>query len=294
MSKGFFLVLGGIGGSGKTSLCKRIASYCLYHGIPHITTFEPGGTPAANYLRKLCREGLPDCEPLTPMAEAMLFNAARAQHVETVIRPALAEGKVVICDRFAETTYAYQGAARGAHIFNLQQVHHYAIGLNPDLTIILDGDAEVFMARVSDTEKLTDKFDAMAVSVQERMQEYLYSLVECDNTGGYVSVEADGTREELWEQVLPYLEKIRLDRIRNTVPHTDFSKGIEDRDVGVGFVEDRPVHTPIINSILKKDLSFNTIIPDHVSFSGIKDTSVPDAPPLPEEPKEQVDKNWNY
>jgi thymidylate kinase len=228
MSKGFFLVVGGIGGSGKTGLCKKIAGFFEEAGFSYIQTFEPGGTPAANYLRTLCRQGLPDCEPLTPMAEAMLFNAARAQHVETVIRPALAEGKVVICDRYAETTYAYQGAARGANIFNLQQVHHYGIGLDPDLTIILDGDAEVFMSRVSDQEKLTDKFDAMALATQERMQEYLAHLVERDNTGKFVDVEADGTREQLWEQVLPHLEKIKKHLFLNTIPNNKLEVGIKD------------------------------------------------------------------
>lgn len=262
MSKGFFLVLGGVGGSGKTGLCKEIVKFMEEAGIPYITTFEPGGTPAANYLRQLCRRGIPDCELLTPMAEAMLFNAARAQHVETVIKPALEAGKVVICDRYAETTYAYQGAARGADIFNLKQVHHYGIGLEPDLTIILDGDVKVFMDRVSDEEKLTDKFDAMALAAQERMADYLYSMVTDDNTGRYVAVTADGTREELWGEVLPYLEKIRINRIRNTTPDPKFEEGIRDN------AEETPVHKPIINSILP------CIVPQRPDTIGIKDNSI--------------------
>lgn len=208
MSKGFFLVVGGIGGSGKTTLCKAFAKYFEEQGIDHITTFEPGGTPAANYLRKLCREGLPGCEELTPMAQAMLFNAARAQHVEKVIRPALAEGKVVICDRYVETTYAYQGAAMGVSIFNLSQVHHYGIGLDPDLTFIIQGDEEVFMARLSPEEKLTDKFDSMAIAVQSRMQDYFEYLITRDDSRAYEGIDGEGTPEEAFAEALPHLEKI--------------------------------------------------------------------------------------
>lgn len=198
----------GVGGSGKSSLVKRIGDWLRERQIPHLLTFEPGGTPAANALRKLCREGIPDAEPLTPMAEVLLFNAARAQHVETIVKPALKAGTVVVTDRYYQTTMAYQGVIGGESLYTIGKIHHDAIGLYPDLTLVMCGDEEVFMNRIHPGEKLTDKFDNWKIAQFERAQQYFESLVNDDTTGKFFGVNADKSQDEVFEQVRPVLESL--------------------------------------------------------------------------------------
>lgn len=219
MSKGFFLSVEGLGGSGKSTLCNRMEEFCRAEGIPYIRTFEPGGTPAANFLRKLCREGIPDCEPLTPMAEVMLFNAARAQHVETVIRPALDAGKLVICDRYLHSTMMYQGIAGGVSLYTIGKIHHDAIGLLPDCTIIMTGDPDEFAKRISPAEKASDKFDSIHNATNHRIQDYLDQVAR-SGTGEFFGVEADQPAQAVYEQVIPLLERIKSHWLRGQKPHT--------------------------------------------------------------------------
>lgn len=262
MYKGFLLVVEGIGGSGKTTLTKKAAKFFEDAKIPYVLTFEPGGTPAANVLRKLCREGIEGCEPLTPMAEALLFNAARAQHTEIVIKPALEAGKVVICDRYMLTTLVYQGN-KGCSWNSLRNIHQQAIGLYPDLTLVMTGDAEVFMSRVSEAERSSDKFDALALGAQERMQESMEWAVK--HMPNHVGIKADIDEDQVFAQVLPILMSLQ------------------------SSINKRPDPIPSIK-VPKVDLK--TIVPGRVENLGIKDTSVPQAPSLPEEPDERIDKNY--
>jgi len=211
MSKGFLLVTEGLGGSGKTTLCDRIQAWFTEERIPCVRTFEPGGTPAANFLRKLCREGIPDAEPLTPMAEALLFKAARAQHVETVIKPALERGDVVLCDRYMLSTFAFQGIGRGLPLYTLDKLHHDAIGLVPDMTIIMGGDPETFAARISVTEKGSDQFDNWTMERNNRIQNYFESVAKQD-PGIYHLVDAEQSADNVFWQVESLLMKIKGDR----------------------------------------------------------------------------------
>lgn len=248
MSKGFFLSVEGLGGSGKTGLCGRIEQYCIDVGLPYIRTFEPGGTPAANFLRKLCREGIPDCEALTPMAEVMLFNAARAQHVETVIKPALEAGKVVICDRYLLSTMMYQGIAGGVSLYTIDKIHHDAIGLKPDYTIIMTGDPEVFARRILPAEKASDKFDSLQLATNERIQDYLDGVAKSGPE--FFPVDAEQMPNRVFEQVEPLMERIYAT--------------IQDR---------KEPRTPSIKIPPKTRSSvLDRIIPGKVEFTGIKDT----------------------
>ncbi len=137
-----FIVFEGGEGAGKTS---AIAYAAETLGARALTTREPGGTPEGLALRALLLAG--DAPDWDPMAELLLMVAARAQHVSRLIKPALAAGQVVLCDRFLWSTLAYQGAGRGLDIGFIEDLHRNAIGLLPDLTVLLDVDPRVGLAR---------------------------------------------------------------------------------------------------------------------------------------------------
>lgn len=138
-SSGYFITFEGPEGSGKTTQIGLLADALSQRGYAVVTTREPGGTPLGDAIRTLLlnQYDTPPC----PQAEALLFNAARAQLVQHVIRPALDAGKVVLCDRYADSTLAYQGYAHGQELAQLRSVIDFATGcLVPHLTIFLDID----------------------------------------------------------------------------------------------------------------------------------------------------------
>ncbi|MFO1059292.1 MAG: dTMP kinase [Dongiaceae bacterium] len=145
-ARGRFIVLEGVDGSGKTTVLADLAAALDAAGRAPLVTREPGGTEEGLALRRLllARDG----HRWTPMAELLLINAARAQHVEAVIAPALAAGRVVLCDRFVGSTLAYQGGGRGLPADTVLALHGIATGdLWPDLTILLDLEPERAVAR---------------------------------------------------------------------------------------------------------------------------------------------------
>ena len=137
-----FLVFEGGEGAGKTTAMAAVAARL---GNRALVTREPGGTPEGLALRALLLAG--DAPDWDPMAELLLMVAARVQHVTRVIRPALAAGRVVLCDRFVGSTLAYQGAGRGLDQAFILDLHRVAVGLLPDLTILLDVDPRVGLLR---------------------------------------------------------------------------------------------------------------------------------------------------
>ncbi|WP_299327927.1 dTMP kinase [Parasphingopyxis sp.] len=167
---GKFITLEGGEGAGKSTQAKLLASWLHEQGIETVETREPGGTPGADAVRALLLE---NDTPLTPMAEAHLFAAARADHVETLIRPALADGKWVICDRFIDSTLAYQGAAGELGVDIVRAINETAIGDTwPDLTVLLrmNGDAGTQRAIARDgaeSDRFTSRDFAFHASVAE-------------------------------------------------------------------------------------------------------------------------------
>ena len=145
---GRFISFEGGEGSGKSTQLRRLAARLSAQDVTVITTREPGGTPGAEDIRSLLVEGEPG--RWDGRVEALLVNAARADHVARLIRPALAEGKWVLCDRYVHSTLAYQGAARGLDDAELRRLHAFATGdLWPDLTIVLDVDPALGLARAA-------------------------------------------------------------------------------------------------------------------------------------------------
>ena len=144
---GFFITLEGPEGAGKSTQLKLLADHLTGAGHSVVVTREPGGTPLAERIRDVVKH-FAGPEPLLPETELLLFAAARAQHVRQVIQPALAAGKIVLCDRFTDSTEAYQGAGRALDAEFLRKLNCFAAAWRmPDLTILIDLAPEIGMAR---------------------------------------------------------------------------------------------------------------------------------------------------
>ena len=156
--KAMFLTVEGAEGVGKSTHIETIKKFLDSRDIPHILTREPGGTPVAERIRELLL-AVDEDETLCELSELLLVFAARAQHLERVVKPALAQGKWVICDRFTDATYAYQGGGRGLSEVRIALLEEFVQGsLRPDLTLVFDLPIEVGLARAAARGRL-DRFE---------------------------------------------------------------------------------------------------------------------------------------
>jgi dTMP kinase len=143
--RGRLITVEGVEGAGKSTQVTRLAAWLDERGLRVVTTSEPDGSPLGRWVRRV----LAEAPPLDPLTECFLFATARAEHVRRVIRPALDEGALVICDRFTDSTVAYQGYGRGVHVDVIDQLNRLATdGLVPDLTLVLDLDVAEGLRRV--------------------------------------------------------------------------------------------------------------------------------------------------
>jgi dTMP kinase len=172
MSTGLFLTLEGIEGAGKSTVADLIGSSLTRQGIAVRLTREPGGTPLAERVRRIVLER--GTESVSPVTETLLMFAARALHVENVIRPALARGEWVVCDRFTDATRAYQGGGRGVDVGLIDALAGAVHGdLAPDCTLLLDLPVEAGLARARSRQGATataDRFEAENVAFFERVR----------------------------------------------------------------------------------------------------------------------------
>ena len=171
---GRFITFEGIDGSGKSTQARLLAEHLRAAGQPVVLTREPGGSPGAEEIRKLVLEGDPD--KWSPQAELLLFTAARRDHLEKTIVPALTAGKIVICDRFADSTRVYQGITRGDLRKQVDTLHRLMIGREPDLTIIVDMDPATGLSRAKGREGSEERFEDFGLSMQEQMRDGFLSL----------------------------------------------------------------------------------------------------------------------
>jgi dTMP kinase len=159
---GLFITLEGPEGAGKSTNREYLAERLREQGIEVLLTREPGGTPLAERIRELLLT--PSAEPMAADTELLLVFAARAQHLAEVIAPALARGVVVLCDRFTDATYAYQGGGRGLSVERIGQLEQFVQGaLRPDLTLLFDLPIEIGLARAQARGRL-DRFEQEARS----------------------------------------------------------------------------------------------------------------------------------
>jgi len=192
---GYFIAFEGGEGVGKSTQEALLADYLTQLGKTVIRTREPGGTPAAEQIRDtvLSREH----EGMNPQSEALLFAAARGDHVARVIRPAIARGDVVICDRFIDSSIAYQGYARALGPDRVRDLSMWATGgLLPDLTIVLTLDPEVSMKRVINP----DRMEAEPMQYHRDVADAFIEIVALD-PDRYLVVDATATKEEIAEVI---------------------------------------------------------------------------------------------
>ncbi len=173
---GLFLTFEGIDGSGKSTQCKRLAETLRLAGYDVVLTREPGGSEGAEEIRRMVLEGDPD--KWSAETEILLFTAARRDHLERTILPALAAGKVVICDRFADSTRMYQGLSRGDLRTTVDQLHTLMIGREPDLTLLIDMDPATGLSRAKGRQGTEERFEDFGLGLQEKMRAGFLSLAE--------------------------------------------------------------------------------------------------------------------
>lgn len=201
---GRFITLEGTEGVGKSTNLRFIQSFLEQHQIDYQLTREPGGTPLAEQIRELLLANRE--EVVADDAELLLVFAARAQHLARVIRPALNQGRWVLCDRFTDATFAYQGGGRGLDNNVISQLETLVQReLQPDLTILLDLPVEVGLARASERAAL-DRFENEKVEFFEQVRSAYLSRAKAD-PARFAIVDASGTLAEVQQQIQAVLEQ---------------------------------------------------------------------------------------
>jgi len=196
--RGKFISLEGGEGAGKSTQARLLRTALESRGHAAVLTREPGGSPGAEEIRQLLVHGEP--ERWTPLAETLLFLAARADHVARVIEPALAAGKWVVSDRFADSTFVYQGIARGLGIDAVRRLQQAALGdFAPDLTIILDVDPRAGLARAGGRGEAENRFERFDGGFHARLRDGFLAIaarepercVVVDGSGGVDAIATD-------------------------------------------------------------------------------------------------------
>ena len=169
-ARGRFVTLEGGEGAGKSTQIKLLAAWLGERGIDHVQTREPGGAPGAERIRELLVRG--DADRWTPIAETLLHYAARADHLDRTIRPALAAGRWVICDRFADSTTAYQGYGHGVPFDVIDSLFKAVVGdTAPDLTLILDLPIEQGLQRAAARSGHENRYEQMSADFHDRLRD---------------------------------------------------------------------------------------------------------------------------
>ena len=190
---GILVTLEGPEGSGKTTQLPLLAAWLEERGYPVVRTREPGGTSIGECIREVLHD--PVHAEMTPRAEILLYSASRAQLVTEVIRPGLQAGKVVLCDRYFDSTYAYQGYGRGLPLAALREITQFATGgLMPDVTFYLDIEPEAGLRRRADGGEEMNRLDRETLAFHRRVRKGYQALIAAD-AARWVTVDARGSVE---------------------------------------------------------------------------------------------------
>ncbi len=201
-----FITFEGGEGCGKSTQSQTLYKNMTRHGIPTVLTHEPGGTPLSKKIRQLLKHD--NDTHISPLAELLLFNAARAQLIAEVIRPALDKGETVICDRYADSTTAYQGYGRGLDMETVKTINDDATqSLKPDLTILLDIAAEDGLAR----KKQRDRFEQEDIAFHHRVREGYLKLAK-EEPQRWLVIDATQTRDEIAEAIQQGVQRLLSQR----------------------------------------------------------------------------------
>lgn len=204
MKKGLFIVFEGIDGSGKTTQVNKLAEALSEKGLSVVLTRDPGGTPLSEELRNILLWGN---SIIAPKTEAFLYAAARAQMVADLVIPALKSGRVIISDRFADSTFAYQGAGRGLELSFLEMLNNHACqGIVPDITVLLDIDPRKAALR---RDRPKDRIEAEGMQfLQSVRQGYLTRAA--GNPDSYLVVDASLKPDIIFSHITAAFEKLNL------------------------------------------------------------------------------------
>jgi dTMP kinase len=199
MYVGYFISFEGVEGCGKTTQIKLLSELLSARGIRSVLTREPGGCPIADKIRAILLDA--ENRALSPLAELMLYAAARAQHVTEVIAPALEAGKIVLCDRFCDATVAYQSFGRGIDRVVIETLNLQACqGVSPDLTILVDCDPAVGLERArrrieASSGPREERFELEALAFHQRVRAG-YQQLAADEPDRFLIINGSGTIEE--------------------------------------------------------------------------------------------------
>ncbi|WP_019955068.1 dTMP kinase [Yoonia vestfoldensis] len=202
MSQPRFITFEGIDGSGKSTQARRLADRLRDQGQEVVLTREPGGSPGAEEIRQLLLTGDPD--RWSAETEILLFTAARRDHLEKTILPALAAGKTVVSDRFADSTRVYQGATRGDLRAKVNALHALMIGREPDLTFIIDMDPATALERGLARRSGEDRFEDFGLPFQETLRHGFLALARTEPQR-CVLIDGNRTMDQIASDVAAHL-----------------------------------------------------------------------------------------
>jgi dTMP kinase len=214
---GAFITFEGIDGCGKSTHIASLARYLSSLGVVHLTTFEPGGTSFGAQVRSLVLSQ--ETAGMGAVAELMLYAADRAEHVRTVIGPALGEGRLVVCDRFTDSSVAFQGYGRGLDLSLIAELNRIATGgLQPDLTILLDLDPVVAASRLESRiagtaeKRAADRFDREALDFHSRVRQGYLRLVQAQ-PGRIRPIDSSGEPDAVQDRIRSEVQYL-VDRLK--------------------------------------------------------------------------------
>jgi len=213
--RGNLITFEGLDGCGKSTQIERLAAVLIQQSVPIVVTREPGGTPTGEKIRQVLLDS--STHGLSPMAELALMFAARAQHISSVIQPALAEGRIVLCDRFTDSTEAYQGGGRKLGSDPVLALHRILCGdLQPSLTILMDSDATASVERArrrnrsratpSGTRNDENRFEQENRAFFERVRN-AYLAIAAREPQRVVVVDARGPAEATHQQIIQVVQR---------------------------------------------------------------------------------------
>lgn len=204
--KGLFITLEGLDGAGKTTQLHKAAELLRQQGYEVVESREPGGTELAEKVRALVLDA---ALPLNNTTQTLLYLAARSEHVDKLLRPALEAGKIVLCDRFSDSTLAYQGLAAGKTIdelTDLRQLNAFATeGLAPDLTLVLDGDPKLLLKR-RDARGVTDRYEEQGLELQYKLRSAFAALAKAEPERMRI-INAEGSEAAVSAAIMAVIEE---------------------------------------------------------------------------------------
>ncbi len=205
--KGLFITFEGVDGGGKSTQLRLVAQALREQGYDVIETREPGGTILAEKVRELV---LDPALPMTATTQTLMYLAARSEHVDKLICPALAAGKIVLCDRFSDSTFVYQGLAQGKTLADIKELHklnsYACAGVAPDLTLLFDGEPKVLLKRRT-ARGVSDRYELEGLEFQEKLRAGFLQIAKVEPARVRI-VDAEGTQEEVLAAVLKQVQSL--------------------------------------------------------------------------------------